>query len=172
MCVARVCFCHRYFRVSEEDNPDNFVRLMLPGAQGERDDLSSFFFRKWKSTMEDWRRQMHYPPKQSDLWRMAKELNLYGYEDDEDEEKFLRAADRKENSAIINALPMSTDEATAEEQIMLMGWARDENAASLMLTGQANAPQPAMLYTAPELDENPHAENAIQVSSKDALACS
>ncbi len=66
--------------MSEEDNPDNFVRLMLPGAQGERDDLSSFFFRKWKSTMELWRRQMHYPPKQSDLWRMAKELNLFGYE--------------------------------------------------------------------------------------------
>jgi len=152
----------RYFRVSEEDNPDNFVRLMLPGAQGERDDLSSFFFRKWKSTMEDWRRQMHYPPKQSDLWRMAKELNLYGYEDDEDEEKFLRASDRPENSALLQALPMSTDEATAEEQIMLMGWAKDENAASLILTGQSNAPQPAMLYTAPELDENPHAEGAIQ----------
>ena len=111
----------RYFRVSEDDNPDNFVRLMLPGAQGERDDLSSFFFRKWKSTMEDWRRQMHYPPKQSDLWRMAKELNLFGYEDDEDEEKFLRASDNPNNEKILNALPMSTDEATVEEQMMLMG---------------------------------------------------
>ena len=39
--------------------------------------------------MEDWRRQMRYPPKLSELWKSAKELNLYGYEDDEDEERFL-----------------------------------------------------------------------------------
>ena len=46
------------------------------GAQGDRDDLSSFFFRQWRSTMEDWRRAMHYPPKLSEVWRSLKELNL------------------------------------------------------------------------------------------------
>jgi len=79
----------RYFRVDPVENPHTQVRLLLPGAQGERDELSSFFFRKWRSTMEDWRRQMRYPPKLSQLWRSAKELNLFGYEDDEDEERFL-----------------------------------------------------------------------------------
>ncbi len=87
----------------------------------------------------------------------------------------MRAADRPENARLLQALPMPTDEATAEEQLVLMGYAKDEAGASLLLTGQANTPRPAMLYTAPELDENPHAENAIQVrgqvSSHSARVC-
>ena len=46
-------------------------------------DIHRFF------SVQDWRRQMKYPPKLSELWKSAKELNLYGYEDDEDEETFL-----------------------------------------------------------------------------------
>lgn len=153
----------RYFRVDERDNPHAHIRMLLPGAQGERDELSSFFFRKWRSTMELWRRQMHYPPKMSHMWRMAKELNLYGYEDDEEEEEFMRSQTSDGYKKVLNALPMPEGDATAEEQLELLGYAEDTDAASLILTGKKDSgAQPIMLYTAQEIDENPNAEHAIQ----------
>lgn len=50
---------------------------------------------------------------------------------------------------------------------MLLGMAEDEEAAQVML-GQtpksraSNGEAAALIYSAPELDENPHAENAFQ----------
>lgn len=154
----------RYFRVDERDNPHTHIRMLLPGAQGERDELSSFFFRKWKSTMELWRRQMHYPPKMSHMWRMAKELNLYGYEDDDAEEEFMRSQTSDGYKKVLNALPMPEGDASAEEQLELLGYAEDTAAASLILTGKkdSDTQAPVMLYTAQEIDENPNAEHAIQ----------
>ena len=68
--------------------------------------------------------------------------------------------------AIIDALPMSTDEVSAEEQLMLLGMAEDEEAAQVMLgqtpKSRSSNGEAALIYSAPELDENPHAENAFQ----------
>ena len=78
--------------------------------------------------MEDWRRQMKYPPKLSELWKSAKELNLYGYKDDEDEERFLTHSGNgalAQAEQIVNALPLPDSEATAEEQLELMGCVRE-----------------------------------------------
>ena len=80
----------RFHRVPEDrPNPHNQIVFRLPGAQGLRD----WMFDKWRATMDEWRRQIHLPPKQSDLWRSAKELNLYGYEDDDDEEALMSGDD-------------------------------------------------------------------------------
>jgi len=161
----------RFHRVPEDQpNPYNQIVFRLPGAQGLRD----WMFDKWRATMDEWRRQIHLPPKQSDLWRSAKELNLYGYEDDDDEEELMSGQDsgRKgpggyspEAQRIIDALPMSTDDVSAEEQLMLLGMAESEEAAQVMLgqsPRQNSGDSAALIYSAPEIDENPHAENAFQ----------
>ncbi len=148
----------RYHRVSEHVNPHNEIVFRLPGAQGLRD----WMFDKWRATMDEWRRQIHMPPKQSDLWRSAKELNLYGYEDDEEEESVFRYSNSKETQALLKSLPMSTDEVSAEEQLMLLGYAKDEASAEKMLTGTNKRSHQTMIYKAPDIDENPHAENAFQ----------
>ena len=63
---------------------------------------------------------MKYPPKLSELWKSAKELNLYGYEDDEDEERFLSHSAGSAQQ-IIGALPLPESEASPEEQLELLG---------------------------------------------------
>ncbi len=96
--------------------------------------------------MELWRRQMHYPPKMSHMWRMAKELNLYGYEDDDEEEEFMRSQGSKRYKDVTNGLPMPVQDATAEEQLELLGLDADQTA--MVLTGKNNEAKPVMLYTA------------------------
>ena len=51
-------------------------------------------FWEWTSTKE-WRRFMKYPPKQSDLWRLANKLQLYGEEWDEEEQKAISQANQQ-----------------------------------------------------------------------------
>ena len=46
---------------------------------------------------------MKYPPSQSDLWRIANKLHLYGEEWDEDEQKAISNSNR-----ILSGLPMPT----------------------------------------------------------------
>lgn len=154
----------RFHRVPEhEPNPHNEIVFRLPGAQGLRD----WMFDKWRATMDEWRRQIHMPPKQSDLWRSAKELNLYGYDDeDEEEEAVMIGGYSARAQEIINQLPMPVDQVSAEEQLMLLGAAESEEEAQRILgldpTKQAGGEGGALIYSAPEEDENPHAKNAFE----------
>tara|TARA_B110000008_G_C16528503_1_gene387122 strand:+ start:160 stop:399 length:240 start_codon:yes stop_codon:yes gene_type:complete len=71
------------------------------------------------------------PPKQSDLWRIANKLQLFGEEWDEDEQKAISNV----NDGILKKLPYSVDMVSAEEQLMLLGYADTAEAAQLILTG-------------------------------------
>ena len=64
-------------------NPFNKIEIALPGSKGI--EVEDVFF-EWTS-MKTWRRAMKMPPKQSDLWRIANKLQLFGEEWDEDEQK-------------------------------------------------------------------------------------
>lgn len=48
-----------------------------------------------------------------------------------------------------------------EEQLMLLGLAQDNQAAALMLTGNQERPPP-QLYTAPDPEEDPEAQRAME----------
>ena len=74
---------------------------------------------------------MKMPPKQSDLWRIANKLQLFGEEWDEDEQKAISNV----NDGILKKLPYSVDMVSAEEQLMLLGYADTAEAAQLILTG-------------------------------------
>ena len=64
---------------------------------------------------------------------------------------------------LIASLPLPASKVAPEEQLMLLGMAKDVEEAEIMLTGQVSGShQPAMIYTAPEVDENPHAKNAFE----------
>jgi hypothetical protein len=60
-------------------NPYNRITVSLPGSKGI--EVEDVFF-EWTS-MKTWRRAMKMPPKQSDLWRIANKLQLFGEEWDE-----------------------------------------------------------------------------------------
>ena len=83
--------------------------MSLPGSKGI--EVEDVFF-EWTS-MKTWRRAMKMPPKQSDLWRIANKLQLFGEEWDEDEQKAISGV----NDAILKKLPFSVDMVPAEEQV-------------------------------------------------------
>ena len=90
-------------------NPFNRITVSLPGSKGI--EVEDVFF-EWTS-MKTWRRAMKMPPKQSDLWRIANKLQLFGEEWDEDEQKAISGV----NDAILKKLPFSVDMVPAEEQV-------------------------------------------------------
>ena len=81
--------------------------------------------------MKEWRRAMKLPPKQSDLWRLADKLHLYGEEWDEEEQK--KIAGRNIN---LKGLPLPLEQASVEEQLMLLGYTKTEEEAALMAYGK------------------------------------
>ena len=140
--------------VDSEDNPFDRITVALPGA---KDMNTEDVFWEWTST-KAWRRFMKYPPKQSDLWRLANKLQLYGEEWDEEEQKAISA-----NNAALSGLPFSTDMVSAEEQLMLMGRASTEEEAQIMIYGQArDSTQVAQLYTAPDPEDDERVAKAME----------
>lgn len=67
----------RYHHVSaaEEPNPNNFIRIVLPGCKDENDDLYSHI-----DHMDDWRKMLHLPLKLRELHEASQQLMLYGEE--------------------------------------------------------------------------------------------
>lgn len=166
-------FFMRYMSAPKDENPYNHIRVSLPGTapsdstyhqclkmaekehrkkcRGERgSDL------QWKiKTLSDWRKQMNLPPRMGELRMWATRLHLYG--DDEEEQKKMSA-----NNQLLAGLPLSTDEVSAEEQLMLLGMAStNEEAHKMVMIGQKERPPP-QLYTAPDPDEDPEAQKAME----------
>ena len=76
---------------------------------------------------------MNLPPRMQELRQWATKLHLYG---GAEEQKLLSASNR-----MIAGLPIPVDQMPAEEQLMLMGVARDSKEAALIVQGdQENAP--------------------------------
>ena len=98
---------------------------------------------------------MHMPPRLGDIRMWATRLHIFG--DTAEEEKLLSAANQK-----IAGLPIPTDVMPAEEQLMLLGIARDNEEASLMVFGPRGERPPPQLYSAPDPEEDPEAERAME----------
>ena len=149
----------RYHEVDDvsvacDSNPFDRITVALPGA---KDMNTEDVFWEWTST-KAWRRFMKYPPKQSDLWRLANKLQLYGEEWDEDEQKAISG-----NNAALSGLPFSTDMVSAEEQLMLMGRASTEEEAQVMIYGSArDTTQVPQLYTAPDPEDDERVAKAME----------
>merc|ERR1711865_981520 len=137
-----------------DNNPYDKITVALPGA---KDMNTEDVFWEWTST-KAWRRFMKYPPKQSDLWRLANKLQLYGEEWDEEEQKAISGS-----NAALSGLPFSTDMVSAEEQLMLMGRASTEEEAQVMIYGAArDTTKVAQLYTAPDPEDDERAAKAME----------
>ncbi len=110
--------------------------------------------------MKEWRRAMKLPPKQSDLWRIANKLQLFGEEWDEEEQKAISQA----NAQLIKSLPLPIDQVSAEEQLMLLGMASTAEEAALIVSGgrTPNQQEVGQLYTAPDPEEDERAAKAIE----------
>ena len=67
----------RFHHVSaaEEPNPNNFIRIILPGCKDQNDDLYSHI-----DHMDEWRQMLHLPLKLRELHEAADQLMLYGEE--------------------------------------------------------------------------------------------
>ena len=130
--------------------------MKLPGSRGI--EVEDIFF-EWTS-MKEWRRTMKLPPKQSDLWRIANKLQLFGEEFDEEEQKAISKA----NAQLIRSLPLPIDQVSAEEQLMLLGRASTAEEAALIVSGgrTPNEQEVGQLYTAPDPEEDPRAAKAIE----------
>jgi len=79
---------------------------------------------------------------------------LYG--DDEEEQKKISSANQ-----LLAGLPVSTDEIPAEEQLMLLGMATSNDEAMQLVQGNKERPPP-QLYTAPDPEEDPEAQKAME----------
>merc|ERR1719421_2279816 len=148
----------RYHEVDESSqNFNNQMVVGLPGARGsDGDDV----FWEW-TNMKEWRRAMKLPPKQSDLWRLADKLHLYGEEWDEEEQKAIAGMNIN-----VKGLPLSLEQASVEEQLMLLGYAKTEEEAALIAYGgkkKARDPNKApQLYSALDPEEDERAKKAIE----------
>jgi hypothetical protein len=151
----------RYHKVDErERNPYDKMIVGLPGARGsDGDDI----FWEW-TNMKEWRRAMKLPPKQSDLWRLADKLHLYGEEWDEEEQKKIAGMNIN-----VKGLPLPLEQASVEEQLMLLGYAKTEEEAQLIAYGtkvkkkdQDKKPQ---LYSALDPEEDERAKKAVEEMS-------
>jgi hypothetical protein len=171
-------FFLRYLTLPDEPNPNNEIRLSLPGAlprgskfhycmkgsqqQRNRDECKAAYRSEsmfWKSkVLGEWREAMNLPPRLQELRMWATRLHLYG---SDEEMKLLSAA-----NSMIAGLPIPTDQMPAEEQLMLMGVAHSANEAAIMVTGDRPPPQ---LYTAPDPTEDKEAARAMEHLSLLAL---
>jgi hypothetical protein len=164
----------RYMRTPVEWNSNTILKLSLPGTipkgskfhycikgteEQMRSDECKGSYRSdvmfWKSkVLGEWRKEMNLPPRMQELRQWATKLHLYG---GAEEQKLLSASNR-----MIAGLPIPVDQMPAEEQLMLMGVARDSKEAALIVQGdQENAPPP-QLYSAPDPDEDPEAKRYME----------
>ena len=156
----------------------NFISLKLPGTlpkgskflyclkgtqkQRGSDECTGNFRAEamfWKSqVLAEWRRSMNLPPRMQELRMWATRLHLYGAEP---EEARLQSA----VNHVIAGLPIPVEDMSAEEQLMLMGAAGSTSEAAVMLRSGGNngeAPAPPQLYSAPDAQEDPEAQRAME----------
>jgi hypothetical protein len=157
----------RYLRIPQHDNEFNLIKLSLPGAipkgskfhycmkgtlkEQNRDECKGSFRSEsmfWKSkVLGEWRSMMNLPPRMQELRMWATRLHLYGT----DEEMKLQSAANQ----MIAGLPIPVDQMPAEEQLMLMGVAKDNQHAMQLAAGSAADRPPPQLYSAPDPEEDP-----------------
>lgn len=138
------------FHEVPEDNPEDGVRLFLPGVPVDNHDLYLFL-----DTLIEWRRLLRYPPKSGDLWDASRKLHLYGDEFDEDEEKAMEAANK-----LLAGQRVQVE--NSEQHLLLLGAADSKAEAQALILAETNplaakyAPSHAQLYAAakPESDDD------------------
>jgi hypothetical protein len=157
------------------ENDYNHLRMALPGALPEGSEYhicmkmsddekktrgkckkeSSDLMWKMK-TLSEWRKTMNLPPRLGELSQWANRLHLYG--DDDDEKEKLSAANQ-----LLAGLPVSTDDIPAEDQLMLLGIASTNDEARQLVVGQQeDSNYRPQLYSAPDPDEDPEAQRAME----------
>jgi len=175
----------RYLRVPPVPNPHTEIKLSLPGVlpmgskfhycmkgdrkERNRDECKAAYRSEsmfWKSkVLTEWRQMMNLPPRMQELRMWATRLHLYG---GKEEMALLSSANKA-----IAGLPLSEDQMPAEEQLMLLGLARDSNEAALILSGNGNNPDsgasaaaadrpPPQLYSAPDPEEDHEAQRGME----------
>jgi hypothetical protein len=167
-------FFLRYLRLPEERNEYTEVKLSLPGVipkgskfhycikgtfrEQNKDECKASYRSDamfWKSkVLTEWRKTMNLPPRMQELRMWANRLHIYG---GEEEQKLISQA-----NAVIAGLPLPVDQVSAEDQLMMLGIAKDNLQAALIASGpQGDRPAP-QLYTAPDPTEDPEADRAMQ----------
>jgi len=166
-------FFLRFFSTPNVFNPWTEMKLSLPGTipkgskfhycikgtdrQMNSDECKGGYRSEkmfWTSkVLGEWRSQMNLPPRLQEIRMWATRLHLYG---DREEMKLLSAANQ-----MIAGLPIPVEEMPAEEQLMLLGIAKDNEHAALMLYGPTAERYP-QLYAAPDPDEDPEARRAME----------
>eukprot|EP00595_Chromulina_sp_UTEXLB2642_P000277 CAMPEP_0196761660 /NCGR_PEP_ID=MMETSP1095-20130614/966_1 /TAXON_ID=96789 ORGANISM="Chromulina nebulosa, Strain UTEXLB2642" /NCGR_SAMPLE_ID=MMETSP1095 /ASSEMBLY_ACC=CAM_ASM_000446 /LENGTH=701 /DNA_ID=CAMNT_0042111507 /DNA_START=99 /DNA_END=2201 /DNA_ORIENTATION=+ len=167
-------FFVRYLRVPETDNENTVMKLSLPGSipkgskfyycmkgtERERNsDECRGSFRSdsmfWKSkVLTEWREQMNLPPRLQELRMWATRLHLYG---GNEEMKLLSAANQ-----IIAGLPIPVDQMPAEEQLMLLGIAKSNEDAALIVQGPVGDRPLPQLYSAPDYEDDHEAQRSME----------
>jgi hypothetical protein len=166
---AETLLMHQF--VSKKPNRHNFVRLRLPGKHKSWPGMPLYF---QLDTLRDWRKQMSYPPRLSDMYKAAEKLHLYGDEEDTDEQDHIGTT----NSQLA---ALATDEMTAEEVLMIRGYASTAEEAQLMVrgTGALTGDSKPQLYMALDVEDDEKAgeattdlaDMALQLTGSVALSC-
>ena len=144
----------RYHAVSEQLNRFNSVRMKIPGAGASEEDLIHKV-----QTLRDWRKAVGLPPRSSDLWRAASQLNLYG--EDEEEQKYMDRQNRLVSGTNLEPI-------TREEELMLTGKAKTSEQAALMIKPASNSEvmeekfTESQLYSAPDLEDDVSLQTAAK----------
>ena len=174
-------FYLRYLHMPGQGDNKNYVnnlmKLKLPGAlpegskfhfcmkgttkQRESDECRTSYKSDsmfWRSkVLTEWRKVMNLPPRTQELRMWANRLHLYGT--GEEMERMSQT-----NSAIAG-LPLSTDDMPAEEQLMMLGLANDNEEAAAIVAGPAGgdgARATPQLYSAPDPEEDKEALRAME----------
>jgi len=153
--------CLLRYQAIPEDNPNDGVRLFLPGVPIDNNDLYLFL-----DTLIEWRRLLRYPPKSGDLWDASRKLQLYGNEFDKEEEEVMNNVNK-----IMSGQAAKVD--SYEKLLLLHGGADSFEEAQAVILAESNpaaakyAPSSASLYTAiPSESEDDDADNArLQLSN-------
>lgn len=165
-------FFLKYFSSPKEFNANNYIKMSLPGAlpkgskfhfcmkgtdRQRRSDQCQGAYKSeslfWRSkVLGEWRQMMNLPPRLQELRMWAMRLHLYG---SDEETRLLNHANK-----LIAGLPIPVEQMPAEEQLMLMGVAKTNDEAQLMVVG-ADKPPP-QLYSAPDYNEDYEALKAME----------
>lgn len=92
---------------------------------------------------------MNLPPRLGDIRMLANKLHLYG---GDEEQQLLNAANH-----LVAGLPLPVDQMPAEEQLMMMGLAKSNIEAALMVASPTDSQVRPQLYSAPDPEEDPEA---------------
>lgn len=165
----------RYYTVPKVKNPNTEIKLKLPGTIPEgskfhycmkgsekekRGDECKGSYKSesmfWKSkVLTEWRKLMNLPPRLQELRMWATRLHLYGGKEEMD---LLSNA----NMALAG-LPLPVDQMPAEEQLMMLGVAKDNKEAALIVSGPNGGEKAApQLYSAPDPEEDPEARRGME----------